>query len=879
MLPLVEDRLKEMFIFSRLGVFVVIGFLPLVLLTGMPQSKGQIQTDSPVENDGRTIQQANLQPTGPVVDLIKISEADREFHRQSVVPMLESFCADCHIDGAEEGGVVLDGLLSDQFDTETIKLWNRAITQMRLQLMPPIDMDQPTNQQRDQISQWVKKAIFQIDPRDPHPGRRVIGRLNRAQYRNTIFDLTGYKVDTESLFPPDDTGHGFDNISEVLTVSPLLMEKYINAATEIVNSAVPQVGRVPKTSWVSTKDFILGGDASWTSYNTPRFDYHTGGTAKVEFEIDRAANYRFEIVIVAAETYADRATDENTCRVRVACGGEVLMDAEFKRENWRHIPLELERHWEPGTYAIEIEVTPKQVAKSTRELRIQVGNTRVIGPLDISETFVRPKNYQRFFEDIELQTDAQRQQSAKRLLTRFATQAFRRPVDGDVVERLVAVAKSVWSIEGETFETGVAQAMIAVLSSPAFLFKETVAEASGDRFPLVDQHSLATQLSYFLWSTMPDERLLDLAAAGKLRANLDAEIDRMLSHKKFNAFYKNFIGQWLMTRDVMNVPINAFSVTKRRTQAEEERSLFERIKAIKSAPGERSADQTEKIESLYKQLRELYKTAKPFELTGKLRTSMRRETEMMFEYLVKTDADLIELVDSEYTFLNASLAKHYGIEGVEGDQMRRVSLKPEHQRGSLLTHGSLLTVTSNPDRTSPVKRGLFILENVLGMPTGAPPPNIPSLEEVAGGDHDGLTLRQSLALHREDPQCSSCHNRMDPLGLALENFDALGRYRSRDSGGDGEPIDASGVLITGEEFENVQDLKRLLSANHREKFYRCLTEKMMTYALGRAIDYRDTHSIDQIVAGLESSGATAKSVFKGIINSASFQRTPRDSNE
>lgn len=802
-----------------------------------------------------------------------INSSDLDQQQQHIIPLIENFCADCHIDGAEEGGVALDGLLTDRRDADTIKLWDRAVKQMRLELMPPADMDQPTIDQRNEISTWVKNAIFKIDPEHPHPGRRVIGRLNRVEYRNTISDLMGYEIDTELLFPPDDTGHGFDNIGEVLTLSPLLMEKYINAATEIVFNAVPQVGRVAKTQWFSGKDFQLSEGIELNHYNSPRFDYHTGGTAKLEFKIERSAKYRFEIVVVAAETYADGAVDENTCQVRVVCDGEVIMDDELTRENWKHIPLQLERKWEPGTYSLEVSVTPKNVSKSTRELRVQLGNVRMVGPLDLSETFVRPKNYGRFFNDATVDTDLEKRQSARRLIRQFASRAYRRPVDADTVQRLVDLTESVWASGESSFETGVSQAMIAVLSSPTFLFKESIAEQSDDQFPLIDENSLATRLSYFLWSTMPDQRLRELADRGELRANLDQEIQRMLGDKKFDAFYKNFIGQWLLTRDVKHVPINAFAVSKQPAQIEQERLILKEIGDFKSANDPLSVAQMEELEKAYKRLWKLYKSAKKFELTPGLRHAMRRETEMMFEHLVKTDRDLIELIDCDYTFLNATLAKHYSIPGIKGDQMRRVDLKPQHQRGSLLTHGSLLTVTSNPDRTSPVKRGLFILENIMGMPTGAAPPDIPSLEEAGGKDHDSLTLRQSLALHREDPNCSSCHNRMDPLGLALENFDALGRYRTHDLGGGGEPVDASGTLITGEYFENVQQLKKILSENHREKFYRCLTEKMMTYALGRSIDYRDTHSIDQIVDELSTSGATAKLLFKAIIKSPGFQRT------
>lgn len=801
-----------------------------------------------------------------------LSDADHRKHQDEIIPFLESYCADCHLDGGEEGGIVLDDLLNRQLNDDSVKLWDRALAQMRLDLMPPVDMDQPEDAQKNQVSQWVKEAVFQIDPRNPNPGRVVIGRLNRVEYRKTILDLMDYRIDTEHLFPPDDTGHGFDNIGEVLTLSPLLMEKYINAATEIVFAKVPQEAAVAQIRWFAGEQYELRGEGKLDEYKDPRFEYHLGGGANLKFEIPQSGQYRLELILVAAEKYSEGAIDENTAQVKVTCADKVLLDEEFTREDWRYVTLELQRDWVKGEYTLDVEVTPKNVSESTRELRLQIDQTRLVGPLDKPETFTLPEGYTEYFETCALETNDQKRQSAARLLKRFASRAFRRPVSSATLERLVALAESVWTAEGGTFQLGVSQAMVAVLSSPSFIFKETYPESSDDRFPLIDEYSLATRLSYFLWSTMPDERLLKLAEEGKLRQNLDDEVERMISDDRFDAFYKNFIGQWLLTRDVMSVPINAFAVLRREGEGDRERELREQLRAFKSIKGELTNPQNEQRRKIYGQLRKLYKAAEAFELTNSLRKYMRRETEMLFEHLAKTDADLIQLIDCDYTFLNEKLAKHYGIEGVQGRKMRRVELKPDDHRGGLLTQGSLLTVTSNPDRTSPVKRGLFILENILGMPTGAPPPDIPSLEEAGGEAHDKLTLRQSLALHREDPMCSSCHNRMDPLGLALENYDALGRYREHEAG---EAVDASGTLITGEDFENVQDLKRILSKNHRAKFYRCLTEKMMTYALGRSVDYNDTQTIDDIVTQLESSGATARSLLKAVVMSPGFQRTAK----
>ena len=338
---------------------------------------------------------------------------------------------------------------------------------------------------------------------------------------------------------------------------------------------------------------------------------------------------------------------------------------------------------------------------------------------------------------------------------------------------------------------------------------------------------------------------------------------------RFESFYENFVGQWLRVRDIDDVTIDAFAVLRSGEDGKIEKELRENIRRLKSEENRTDA-QRRAIKENYRALRKLRKKAEEFELTRRLRASMRQETEMLFKHIVENNSDLVQLIDCDFTFLNERLAKHYGIDGVAGEEMRKVKLSPADHRGGILTHGSVLAVTSNPDRTSPVKRGMFILDNLLGMPTGAPPPEIPALEESAGGEDQHRTLRQTLALHRADPMCSSCHDRMDPLGLALENFDALGRYRTQDSGA---PVDASGQLISGELFDNVDELKKILAKSHKDKFYRILTEKVLTYALGRTVEYYDLQTVDEIVGQLESDGGKPSLLLRGIIHSPAFQRT------
>ena len=300
------------------------------------------------------------------------------------------------------------------------------------------------------------------------------------------------------------------------------------------------------------------------------------------------------------------------------------------------------------------------------------------------------------------------------------------------------------------------------------------------------------------------------------------------------------------------------------------------IELLTKDRAEFTEDEKKEFEQIRRKFRRSADRFGNFELDGDLRRAMRRETELVFETILREDRPLTELLESDYTFLNEDLAKHYGIEDVTGDEMRMVKLPEESPRGGILTQGTMLAVTSNPDRTSPVKRGLYILDNILGTPPPPPPPNIPALED-AGDEHQKLTLtvREALAIHREQPLCSSCHNRMDPLGLAMERFNALGMWRETDHG---KPIETVGELITGEEFSDINELKHLLATNHRQEFYRCLTEKLLIYALGRGIEYHDTETVDAIVAELEQNEGRPSVLLKGIVNSAAFQKCRADDN-
>lgn len=648
------------------------------------------------------------------------TDADQraEAFRQHVAPVLTKYCFDCHGDGAATAEVAFDQFTSDAQLLQSRELWWKALKQLRAGFMPPQGEPRPSADELTQLESWIKTAVFEIDPQNTDPGRVTLRRLNRVEYRNTIRDLLGVEFDTAGEFPADDTGYGFDNIGDVLTMSPLLLEKYVVAAEAIVQ--------------------------------------------------------------------------------------------------------------QPG--------------------------------------------FKRLFSGDIPQTDAERRQYAGKILSRFAGRAFRRPAEPETVERLVDLALDVAGQPGRTFEAGMARAVTAVLASPRFLFREEMVEAAPTAtHPLVDEYSLATRLSYFLWSTMPDDELFALAAEHKLRENLSAQVRRMLSDPRSKQFIRNFTGQWLQTRDIESVPINAFAVISGdRPPDPEAQQRRARFRELRSKPLESlTAEEKAELDAALAAFRAGRGRFRQFELNGDLRRAMRDETEMHFAHLVRDDRSLLELIECDYAFLNERLAKHYGIEGVEGGEMRLVRLPPDSPRGGLLTQGTVLAVTSNPDRTSPVKRGLFILENLLGTPPPPPPPNLPTLEDAAKQLGDRPTLRRQLELHRAQPLCHSCHNRLDPLGLALEDFNALGMLReSRPD----HVIDTSGTLLSGESFKNVRELKHILATERRRDFYRCLTEKLLTYALGRGLDYYDVYTVDDLVDRLDRENGRAMVLISGIIESAPFQR-------
>ncbi len=822
-----------------------------------------------------------------------------EAFKKDIQPMLETYCYSCHGDGESEGGVTLDAF-KDEASLKDHKLWLRVLKNTRSRIMPPIEEDYLTDEELEKFASFIKRDIFELDPAKPDPGRVTVRRLNRVDYRNTVRDLIGVDYDTQKEFPADDTGHGFDNNGDVLTISPMLMEKYLDAAQSIVMGVVPTQPLVVAENRVEGRQFVtlrmetpatLLADATTSApalasptspFARPApsiqgrslvLSYYTPLTVEAVHKIEHAGRYQVELDLRAFERYVDDQFDYNRCRLVFSVDGEQVLDEEFVREGYaKAFKFAFDRDWEPGEHRMTVEIRPVGPDRDQiRSLRLSLDGVNVRGPFDPAH-WVQPADYTKFFPRPVPTGQADRAAYLRELLNDFAFRAYRRPVETETIEKLARLAERIAAQEDGTFEAGVAQAMVAVLASPRFIFREerTLPLEPGQAYPLVDEWALASRLSYFLWSTMPDEELFRLAGEGRLRANLKQQVNRMLADPKATEFVRNFTGQWLQARDIATVIINPLDVFLRENNNPEFNTALEQFRQANRVPADqRTQEQKDEIARLRDIVIPVFRAPKP-QLTNSLREAMQRETEMTFAHVIQEDRPLTELIDADYTFLNEELAKHYDIEGVTGREMRKVTLPPGSPRGGVLTQGTVLAVTSNPTRTSPVKRGVFILEKILGTPPAPPPPNIPPLENIATKEELAkMTLRETLDLHASNGMCRSCHNRMDPLGLALENFNALGRWREMDSN---QPVEPSGKLITGEKFDTIQELKRILANEHRHDYLHNMAEKLLMYALGRGLEYYDTETLDELTRRLDESGAKPSALIHGIIESAPFQQ-------
>lgn len=726
-------------------------------------------------------------------------------YEQTVRPLLEKFCWGCHGEDRAKGGIALDQVADVEALRGDAVTWQSVLQQVALHTMPPEGRPQPDWEERETIRIWIDRVLYPVDCEHPDPGHITLRRLNRAEYDHTIRDLFGVDLKPAARFPADDSGYGFDNIADVLTLSPMHMEKYFQAAEEILDQVL--VTDPPGPVQVVLKPDALSGGALREGERV----LATVGQVQGSHAFPVPGRYRVHI-----QAGAQQAGDE-PARMDVRVGNKPWGTHDVKNGTDRLLAYRSEVEVPAGPARISVGFLndfydPDHPDPARRDRNLWVGEVMIEGPLDAAQPELPPSHRRVFTVE---PTPGRERQAAQDILVSFTRRAYRRPAGPDEIDRLLGVYDAARG-EDHSFAVSVKWALKAVLISPRFLFRERGAVPPGPGPHPVDEYTLASRLSYFLWASMPDDELLDLAEAGALSGQLPAQARRMLQDPKAASLARQFGGQWLQFRDM---------------------DLVEPAPSIFPA----------------------------FDDT--LRQAMVQETLQFVEYLVAEDRPVMELISADYTFLNERLAQHYGIEGVSGPAFRKVELA-DPRRGGILGHGSFLTLTSNPNRTSPVKRGKWVLDNLLGTPPPPPPDDVPPLEE-AGKQLTAATLREQLALHREDPVCASCHQIMDPLGLSLEYFNGIGARRSLDNG---QPIDATGTLVSGESFEDLAGLRRVLLDTRREDVVHCLTEKMLTYALGRGLEPDDRCAVNQVITRAAGENYRVSSLVVGIVESHPFTR-------
>jgi len=698
-------------------------------------------------------------------------------------------------------------------------VWEKVLHKLRAREMPPPGAPRPDNDTYDSLANYLETALDKAAAARPNPGRPAVYRLSRFQYANAIRDLIALEIDAASLLPADDSGYGFDNIGDVLTVSPLLLEKYLAAASTVSRLAVGDPSLAPTSTEFhvppatvqnerESRDLPIGSrggivvrhhfplDAEYiVKVRLQRGKDATtilGMSEKRQLDI-RLDGRRLQLFTVGGQSQADRGNPQGDLdegleiRIRVSAGSH-LVASTFVKDTVKPEGV-LDR---AGNQAFFEGVGSVSIA----------GPYAPTGPGDTASR-------RRIFLCHPRRLDEE-DACATRIITTLARRAYRRPITNDEIASLLTPYRSARHTGG--FEDAIRRALQRILVSPAFLFRVEVdpAKASSGSAYRVSDLELASRLSFFLWSSIPDDELLGLAERDKLRerAVLERQVARMLADPRATTLVSNFVAQWLYLRNVASV---------------------------------------------------LPDPAAFPDFDENLRAALARETDLFFESMLREDRSLLDLLRADYTFLNERLARHYGIPGIHGNEFRRVTLTSEERKG-LLGKGSLLTVTSYPNRTSPTLRGKFVLENLLGSPPPPPPPNVSSLKEDA--DVSRLGMRQRMELHRASPACSSCHARMDPIGFALESFDGLGRWRA--------DVDSSGVLPDGTRLDGPVGLRKVL-LDKKDQFVTTATERLLTYALGRGVEPFDMPAVRTIVRDAASRDYRWSSIIMGIVTSVPFQ--------
>ncbi len=747
------------------------------------------------------------------------------------VAFLGKYCTDCHGEKKQKGELALHKFRDDVSVLKQRKTWKRVLEMVQNGDMPPDDKTQPTKPERDAFIASAKAVFASYDAKaKPDPGRVTIRRLNRNEYNNTLSALLGMDVQPANDFPADGVGYGFDNIGDVLSISPLLMERYLDAAQTVAEQAIPIETPKPSVKHQAAKfcepagpniamrgewrDFTPGKDAIGTGpINTPfKADASATYTVRAQVWAEAKAGLRVRVALLAAgdkianpdpparlaQLEADKVPQVAKCRVLQVV--EVTARSEDKPQT---VEAKL-------TGISGIERVALAIVRDPGVGKVAVKWLEVSGPEDMRSPFLKKWTQAAAGKPPGVQT--------RTMLAYFMPRAWHRVVAPDETERVARLCDAAMK-RGETWEAGVRQCLIAVLSSPKFLFRMEIDDNPfvTDAHP-INEFQLATRLSYFLWSSCPDDELLSYALSNKLTANLDTQIRRMLKDPRAGELVENFAMQWLQLR--------------RLTAHQADGKTFQKWKP-------------------------------------NLKDSMLRETQMFFSEIIREDRSVLDLIDADFTYLDRRLGEIYNVwpdGGYKDDDFRRVSLKGT-QRGGLLTQASILTVTSNPTRTSPVKRGKWILEQILGEPPPPPPPVVPSLDDESRKELSG-TFRQRLEQHRADPKCANCHLKMDTMGFALENFDGIGQWRDKNE--QGQAVEVGGKLSDGHELKSLADLKKYIG-DEKESFTHCLTEKMLIYAIGRGLEYYDDRAVEKIQRDLTKGGYKFSALVSAIVKSDPFR--------
>jgi mono/diheme cytochrome c family protein len=742
------------------------------------------------------------------------SPAGESDYRKKVWPLLSKYCIGCHNDDKVAGGVTFEDYKDEAAALKDRKIWETVDEVVRKKVMPPKDKPAPSDFERKNITEWIETTLSVDCGRPSDPGRPTIHRLNRAEYNNTIRDLTGVKFQPADDFPSDDVGYGFDNIGDVLSMPPILLEKYLAAAEKVLDQALAvEKPPIPSKTYFRPQKFRSNLPApGGLSKNFPML---ANGRLSVTFNFPIEGEY-----LIRWRAFGQQVANEHP-KMTVELDKKALKSFDVDAVEGRPKFYEARTKIAAGRHDVELafgnyfeDKTAKDPKKKARSLSVE--SLEIEGPFNTA-----PKEPSESYKRIIIAKpagNADKEIAAKKIIENFASKAYRRPARAEEVSRLLKLFK-IADGQGDSFEKSVSLALRAVLVSPNFLFRiEKDAEPKNPKsvHPVSD-YELASRLSYFLWSTMPDAELFALAERGELHKPgvLEAQVKRMLADSRSRALTDNFASQWLNLRMVAGLAPDA-------------------------------------------------KTYPKFD--SALKNDVVRETELFFDHVVKNDRSVLEFLDSDWTFLNARLAKHYGIDNVTGSEFRKVTLT-DRNRGGVLTQASVLTLTSNPTRTSPVKRGKWILENILGTPPPPPPPDVPELKEEKQGTATG-SLRKRMEQHRSNPACATCHQKMDPLGFGLENFDGVGAWRAFDGK---FKIDPAGTLPGGEVFNGPAELRKVLLGKS-DQFRRNLSEKLLTYALGRGLEYYDRCAVIEIVKKLKSGSDRFSALVVAIVQSEPFQK-------